>query len=155
MLSTIRPQDSLSVHSLTMRFLSTLCAVSSLLGAVQAVDSKGTITNPLNGTHIAPGESFEFTYNTRNDACLSSYNYTVWLLTSPPSTLSTLSTTGVFLGRFSDRTYFSKAVSIQLNSDRTSYHGTHSQPKFKKSSSQESDDARPHCAHEPTRSGRR
>ena len=102
-----------------MHFLSALFAVSSLFVAVQAAESKGIITSPPNGTHIAPGKSFNFTYITRNDDCLSGYNYTVWLLTSPPSTLMASSTTGVFLGRFSDRTYFSTAVSIQLNSDRT------------------------------------
>ena len=65
-----------------MHFLSALCAVASLFGAVQAVYPQGLITVPPNGTQIAPGEAFQFTYNTRNDKCVSSYNYTVWLLTS-------------------------------------------------------------------------
>ena len=59
-----------------------------------------------------PGESFPFTYNAWLGECGSSYNYTVWLLTSPPETLMTSFTTGVFLGRFSAASFSSTTVSI-------------------------------------------
>ena len=65
---------------------------------------QGTISSPANGTVIMPGQSFDFLYNQRGDYCLSSYNFSVWLLTSPlGSTLGGDSTdmTGHYFGRFS------------------------------------------------------
>ena len=101
-----------TIESLTMHFLSALCAVAPFFGAVRALYPQGLITAPNNDTQIAPGESFEFTYNIRSDYCISSYNYTVWLLTSPLSSLMTLSTTGVFLGRFSNPNFPGTVVFI-------------------------------------------
>lgn len=95
-----------------MHFLSALFAVASLFGAVQADTPRGVIASPVDGTHIAPGESFPFTYNIRIGQCALSYNYTVWLFTSPPETFMTSTTTGVFLGRFSAASFDGMTVSI-------------------------------------------
>lgn len=77
-----------------------------LFAAISGVltQTQGTITSPANGTHIAPGAAFDFLYNARGDYCISSYNYTVWLLTSSPSTIGLYSNsmTGHYFGRFSD-----------------------------------------------------
>ncbi|KAF9533218.1 hypothetical protein CPB83DRAFT_846077 [Crepidotus variabilis] len=44
-----------------------------------------SIVHPANGTSINPGETFDFFYNSIADYGVSSYNYTVWLFTSPPT----------------------------------------------------------------------
>ncbi|KAF7314473.1 hypothetical protein MKEN_00920300 [Mycena kentingensis (nom. inval.)] len=65
---------------------------------------KGTIVSPANGTPISPGATFDFEYTTMADFGVSSYNYTVWLLTSAPSTVFAQSQNfagGYFFGRFS------------------------------------------------------
>ncbi|KAL5519761.1 hypothetical protein ACEPAG_1421 [Sanghuangporus baumii] len=73
-------------------------------------DSQGTISSPVNGTAIMPGESFDFYYNAHSDYCVSSSNFTVWLLTSPPSSLSGImngdaKVTGWYFGRFAYSSY--------------------------------------------------
>src|SRR6266404_8392347 len=80
--------------------ISILTFVASLLSFAAAYYPQGFITSPPNGTHIAPGQAFNFTYNQRSDYCTSSFNYTVWLLTSPPETLLSLQPTGRFLGEY-------------------------------------------------------
>ncbi|PAV16819.1 hypothetical protein PNOK_0688300 [Pyrrhoderma noxium] len=98
-------------------FLSTftyvLASTLALLSHTQALPTsspspryfpQGTISSPANGTIILPGQSFDFYYNQRGDYCLSSYNFSVWLLTSPPgsSMIGDDSTmTGHYFGRFS------------------------------------------------------
>ncbi|EIN12882.1 hypothetical protein PUNSTDRAFT_60385 [Punctularia strigosozonata HHB-11173 SS5] len=69
---------------------------------------QGTITSPANGTAIAPGAPFDFKYNARGDYCLSSYNFTVWLATEPPTGgigPDTSFMTGHYFGRFSQESY--------------------------------------------------
>ncbi|KAL5482363.1 hypothetical protein ACEPAI_8957 [Sanghuangporus weigelae] len=72
--------------------------------------SQGTISSPVNGTAIMPGESFDFYYNAHSDYCVSSSNFTVWLLTSPSSSLSGImdggaKVTGWYFGRFAYSSY--------------------------------------------------
>ena len=111
-----RPIDRLHPFSRNM-FLSTftyvLASTLALLSHTQALPTsspspryfpQGTISSPANGTIILPGQSFDFYYNQRGDYCLSSYNFSVWLLTSPPgsSMIGDDSTmTGHYFGRFS------------------------------------------------------
>ncbi|KZT41232.1 hypothetical protein SISSUDRAFT_960182, partial [Sistotremastrum suecicum HHB10207 ss-3] len=81
-----------------------LSLLSLLAPFAAAYYPQGSITVPANGTHIAPGETFNFTYNGRGDYCLSSFAYSVVLLTSPPDSLLTLTTTGHYFGRFNSAT---------------------------------------------------
>ena len=65
---------------------------------------QGYITVPANGSHVEPGQAFDFTYNARGDYCLTSHNYTVWVLTAPPTSVLQIENNGVtgeYLGRFS------------------------------------------------------
>lgn len=84
------------------------CFVFALLHLLTiAYATTGTILAPANGTNIAPGASFSFQYSSRADYGISSYNYTVWLLTSLPTTFMPTDTfaTGYFFGRFSAPNY--------------------------------------------------
>ncbi|KAJ7761602.1 hypothetical protein DFH07DRAFT_423328 [Mycena maculata] len=68
----------------------------------------GTIVSPADGTVIAPGAAFDFDYETMADYGVSSYNYTVWLLTSPmPASLvqSNEFAQGHYFGRFAEPNY--------------------------------------------------
>ena len=78
-----------------MLFLNALLSTLSLLSLSTLLEStgvnasprprylpQGTITSPANGTAVAPGASFAFTYAARGDYCLGSQNFSVWLLTS-------------------------------------------------------------------------
>jgi hypothetical protein len=67
----------------------------------------GIIAAPANGTVIAPGASFDFHYTTRADYGISSYNYTVWLFTSLPTSIAPSDSfaTGYFFGRFSTENF--------------------------------------------------
>lgn len=69
--------------TLSILLLSTSLISASPTGALRPrYLPQGTITSPANGTHIAPGASFAFSYAARGDYCLGSQNFTVWLLTS-------------------------------------------------------------------------
>lgn len=63
----------------------------------------GTISAPANGTQIAPGEAFDFNYITRGDYGVSTYNISVWLATTPPTSFAQADVfmTGHYFGRFS------------------------------------------------------
>ncbi|KAF9267336.1 hypothetical protein L218DRAFT_894502 [Marasmius fiardii PR-910] len=45
----------------------------------------GVIVKPASGTVIAPGQTFDFLYDTKADYGISSYNFDVYLFTSKPS----------------------------------------------------------------------
>ena len=90
----------------------TLCTFTTflviLLSALSAqATGPGTISAPATGTNIAPGKSFDFSYITRADYGVSSYAFTVWLVTTPPTSLSQadIFMTGHFFGRFSEENY--------------------------------------------------
>jgi len=82
-----------------------LTFIATLVSFSTVYYPQGYITSPPNGTHIAPGQAFDFTYNQRSDYCTSSFNYTVWLLTSPPEALLNLQSTGRFLGEYQTASY--------------------------------------------------
>ncbi|KAJ7366991.1 hypothetical protein DFH08DRAFT_680269 [Mycena albidolilacea] len=66
--------------------------------------TSGTIILPADGTVIAPGQEFPFNYDGMADFGISSYNYTVWLLTSMPTAFapSINFAAGHYFGRFSE-----------------------------------------------------
>ena len=69
--------------------------------------STSQILSPKKGSHIQPGAIFPFNYEIHSDYCESSYNFTVFLFTDKPTTLSpSLSWAhGHYFGRFSEDNY--------------------------------------------------
>ncbi|KAJ7644204.1 hypothetical protein FB45DRAFT_737212 [Roridomyces roridus] len=87
-------------------------AALALLPLVLALPSPrqstaGTIVSPADGAVIAPGAAFDFQYQTMADYGVSSYNYTVWLLTSVPTSFAQSNNfaEGHYLGRFAEPNY--------------------------------------------------
>ncbi|KAJ6585095.1 hypothetical protein B0H19DRAFT_927570 [Mycena capillaripes] len=72
-----------------------------------ALATTPAIIQPADGTHIAPGQTFDFEYLSIADYGTSSYNYSVYLLTSPPLALMTSQNfgTGHYFGRFAEPNY--------------------------------------------------
>ena len=96
------------VHSrFTMRFISTGTILAVLGSAASVFSAKPSIQAPANGTVIKPGASFDFSYQSIADYGVSSYNYTVWLFTSPPTSVAQLANfaTGYYFGRFAEPNY--------------------------------------------------
>ncbi|ESK95759.1 hypothetical protein Moror_12488 [Moniliophthora roreri MCA 2997] len=62
--------------------------------------NSGAIVQPKPGTVVAPGQAFDFVYDTKADYGVSSYNFTVWLFTSPPSMQDQDFATGHYFGRY-------------------------------------------------------
>ncbi|OCH92863.1 hypothetical protein OBBRIDRAFT_726013 [Obba rivulosa] len=67
----------------------------------------GSIGQPEPNAHIAPGTAFNFSYNIRADYCMSSYGYSVYLITDVPTGLapSAQFMNGYFLGHFEGENY--------------------------------------------------
>ncbi|KAJ7505243.1 hypothetical protein B0H11DRAFT_1977675 [Mycena galericulata] len=88
-----------------MHFLSTLNVALACLASAYAATP--AIISPADGTLIAPGAAFDFNYNSIADYGVSSYNYSVYLLTSPPDSLSPSETfaAGHYFGRFAEPNY--------------------------------------------------
>ncbi|KAF7298928.1 hypothetical protein MIND_00840800 [Mycena indigotica] len=95
----------LSTLTLTALALA-VCAVATPAPNARQ-QTKGQIVQPANGAVIAPGAAFPFEYTTMADYGVSSYNYTVYLFTSPPASFSQSPdfAEGVFLGRFAEANY--------------------------------------------------
>lgn len=87
--------------------VATSSLVALLLAATTLAQTAGTISAPAAGTLITPGQSFDFSYNSHADYGISSYNYTVWLTTTPPTSMAQSDTfmTGHYFGRFSEPNY--------------------------------------------------
>ncbi|KAF5386508.1 hypothetical protein D9757_005856 [Collybiopsis confluens] len=66
-----------------------------------------TILEPANGTVIAPGSAFNFSYFSIADYGVSAYNYTVWLFTSLPTHAapSIQFASGYDLGKYAEPNY--------------------------------------------------
>ncbi|KAJ7147058.1 hypothetical protein C8R43DRAFT_1011686 [Mycena crocata] len=78
----------------------------SLAGFASTSASTPAILKPADGTHIAPGDGFDFSYSSIADYGVSSYNYTVYLFTSPPSLgYGENLATGHNFGRFAQPNY--------------------------------------------------
>ncbi|KAJ6559089.1 hypothetical protein DFH09DRAFT_1161819 [Mycena vulgaris] len=88
-----------------MHFLSSLIVALTCVASVFAATP--VIVQPAEGTHIAPGAAFDFNYGSIADYGTSSYNYTVWLLTSLPTSFapSTNFAEGHYFGRFAEPNY--------------------------------------------------
>ncbi|KAJ4482011.1 hypothetical protein J3R30DRAFT_3285916 [Lentinula aciculospora] len=95
----------LSLQSAIFFLLSFLAAVFSAPLARQ--DSSGTIVSPASGTVINPGDTFDFSYFARGDYGVTSLNYTVFLMTSSPTSLAPSAdfATGHYFGRFAEPNY--------------------------------------------------
>ncbi|KAJ7134724.1 hypothetical protein C8R44DRAFT_610519 [Mycena epipterygia] len=89
------------MHFLSALTLALTCFVSCAWSTTPA------IIQPAEGTRIAPGQAFAFNYLSIADYGVSSYNYTVYLLTSPPhaSTPSVNFGAGHYFGRFAEPNY--------------------------------------------------
>ena len=92
--------------------LSTSALATALTGlaltlAPRALAAPGDISLPQPGTQIAPGASFNFSYEIRGDYCTSSYAYSVYLVTDAPTSLqpSDIFMGGYFFGRFDAPNY--------------------------------------------------
>ncbi|KAI0315799.1 hypothetical protein OF83DRAFT_1130316 [Amylostereum chailletii] len=75
--------------------------------ATPADYSPGVISAPANGTAIAPGQSFNFTYNIHGDYCTSSYDFSVWLITDTPTSMQPSENfmNGYYFGTFAMENY--------------------------------------------------
>ncbi|KAJ6605646.1 hypothetical protein B0H10DRAFT_1922686 [Mycena sp. CBHHK59/15] len=96
------------MHFLNVAVLALLPLIPTVLSVPsRRDDTSGTISTPVNGAVIAPGAAFDFRYNTMADYGVTSYNYSVWLLTSMPTTFeqSTNFAEGHFFGRFAEPNY--------------------------------------------------
>ncbi|PCH40233.1 hypothetical protein WOLCODRAFT_40624, partial [Wolfiporia cocos MD-104 SS10] len=65
------------------------------------------ISAPANYTVIQPGGIFNFTYNIRADYCKSSYSYSVYLVTQPPTSMAPADQffAGYYMGRYDAANY--------------------------------------------------
>ncbi|KAJ7675726.1 hypothetical protein DFH06DRAFT_977309 [Mycena polygramma] len=65
------------------------------------------IIQPEEGAHIAPGQKFNFSYQSIADYGCSSYNYSVYLFTSPPLEFAASENFGAghYFGRFAQPNY--------------------------------------------------
>ncbi|KAF4617698.1 hypothetical protein D9613_005810 [Agrocybe pediades] len=81
-----------------------LCILSFIGFTLAAIP---TIVSPANGTAIGPGQPFNFSYQSIADYGTSSFNYTVWLFTSPPRGFFPVDNyaTGFYFGRFAEPNY--------------------------------------------------
>ncbi|TFY80934.1 hypothetical protein EWM64_g3080 [Hericium alpestre] len=81
---------------LSTLFLALLCV------AAPTAYPQGVIEAPLNGTVIRPGQAFNFTYNAHADYCISSYNFSIWVMTSTPGMFAPSENfmTGYYFGLF-------------------------------------------------------
>ncbi|SJL03099.1 uncharacterized protein ARMOST_06445 [Armillaria ostoyae] len=83
-----------------MHFLPLLLSLFAFPALILA--GTGTITSPANGTATLPGQSFAFSYDPKADYSVSTYNYTVFLLTKLPTSLYSSNewSSGHYFGRF-------------------------------------------------------
>ncbi|TFK40523.1 hypothetical protein BDQ12DRAFT_711212 [Crucibulum laeve] len=88
-----------------MKFFQTLAFSATL--ALSALAVTPSIVYPAPGAVIMPGASFNFKYQSIADYGTSSYNYTVWLYTTPPADFAPLNNyaSGYFFGRFAEPNY--------------------------------------------------
>ncbi|KAJ6559093.1 hypothetical protein DFH09DRAFT_922090 [Mycena vulgaris] len=93
------------MHFLKVAVLALFPLIQNVLAVPSPRQStSGTIISPADGTVIAPGQAFDFAYDSMADFGVTSFNYTVWLLTSMPKTFaqSTDFAEGHFFGRFAE-----------------------------------------------------
>ncbi|KAJ3799065.1 hypothetical protein GGU11DRAFT_743742 [Lentinula aff. detonsa] len=77
------------MHFLRSAILLLLSSLTNVFAApLVRQDSSGTIVSPTVGTLVNPGEAFDFSYSARGDYGVTSLNYTVFLMTSLPTSLA-------------------------------------------------------------------
>jgi hypothetical protein len=88
----------------------TLLCAAILTAATPTRRTDHAIVAPSEDSVIAPGQTFDFNYRSMGDYGISSYNITVWLFTSPPTSFAASENfaTGHFFGRYAYSTYPSK-----------------------------------------------
>ncbi|KAJ3509528.1 hypothetical protein NLJ89_g5180 [Agrocybe chaxingu] len=88
-----------------MQLISIIAAFLTL--ALAALAATPSIREPADGTIVNPGTTFDFSYQSIADYGASSYNYTVWLFTSPPTTFVPFSNyaAGYYFGRYAEPNY--------------------------------------------------
>ncbi|KZT11903.1 uncharacterized protein LAESUDRAFT_719846 [Laetiporus sulphureus 93-53] len=89
-----------------MMYKGLLLLLFAIIASVLA-GTPGTISEPASWTKIAPGATFNFSYNIRADYCKSSYAYSVYLVTEQPSSLAPadLFMSGYYYGRYDAENY--------------------------------------------------
>ncbi|KAF7335462.1 hypothetical protein MVEN_02199500 [Mycena venus] len=96
-----------------MHFLKAVAFALPFIGTVLSAPESprnifgGLISAPAAGTVIAPGQSFAFSYDTMADFGVSSYNFSVWLLTELPTSFEANLNfaTGHFFGRYAEANF--------------------------------------------------
>ncbi|KAJ7259545.1 hypothetical protein B0H12DRAFT_418620 [Mycena haematopus] len=88
-----------------MHFLSALGLALSFFASARA--ETPAINKPADGAHIAPGQTFDFSYQSIADYGASSYNYSVYLFTVPPQEFAASLNFGAghYFGRFAEPNY--------------------------------------------------
>ncbi|KAA1469889.1 hypothetical protein DENSPDRAFT_835575 [Dentipellis sp. KUC8613] len=81
--------------------------LAALSSAAPTAYPQGVIEAPASGTIINPGQAFDFSYNVHADYCISSYNFSVWLMSSRPTTFTPSENfmSGYFFGTFEEPNY--------------------------------------------------
>ncbi|KAJ7927998.1 hypothetical protein B0H13DRAFT_2653178 [Mycena leptocephala] len=89
----------------SMHFLSVLSF--ALACFTSALATTPAIIQPADGTHIAPNQAFDFNYLSIADYGTSSYNYSVYLFTTPPLAFMASQNFGAghYFGRFAEPNY--------------------------------------------------
>ncbi|GBE85067.1 hypothetical protein BKA93DRAFT_733296 [Sparassis latifolia] len=77
-------------------------ALVALFSLIRAQTTPGTISAPAPYTPVAPGSAFNFSYNAHADYCISSFSFTAYVITEPPTSLIE---TGDFMGGYTFGTY--------------------------------------------------
>ncbi|KAJ3747132.1 hypothetical protein DFH05DRAFT_1478616 [Lentinula detonsa] len=96
------------MHFLRSAILLLLSSLTNVFAApLVRQDSSGIIVSPTVGTLVNPGEAFDFSYSARGDYGVTSLNYTVFLMTSLPTSLAPSAdfATGHYFGRFAEANY--------------------------------------------------
>jgi hypothetical protein len=88
-----------------MHFLSVLSFALACFAS--ALATTPAIIQPADGTHIAPNQAFDFNYLSIADYGTSSYNYSVYLFTTPPLAFMASQNFGAghYFGRFAEPNY--------------------------------------------------
>lgn len=90
-----------------MKFSTASSFVASLLLAGTALAGSGQIELPQPGTVINPGQTFNFSYSIRGDYCVSSYAFSVYLISDVPESFtdSDVYSAGYYFGRYDAENY--------------------------------------------------
>ena len=108
------------------------CLALHLILALSAVSAATpAIVLPANGTVIAPNGTFPFVYHSISDYGTSSYNFTVWLFTSPPRYgIACCVVSRVVWYAFAERAFFLRFF-VPSETFAVGYHfGRFSQPNY-------------------------